>query len=100
MQKNPRTPVFETMTFPFGDVRRRHAPIKSPTLLTLPESERPDSILACATCPAGRWYHDEDRLACHCRERRYVSWLPEQKAMVLCDDREQVLADLDEVDED
>ncbi len=92
-------PVFETMTFPFGEVKRRHAPITSPTLLALPEAERPDTIVACTTCPAGRWYHYEDHLACHCRERRYVSWLPKQSPMVLCDDREQILADLDDQDE-
>ena len=42
---------FESMTFPFGSVKRRRAPITSPTLLALPESARPVPILACATCP-------------------------------------------------
>lgn len=92
-------PVFETMTFPFGDVRRRHAPLKSPTLLTLPETVRPDTILACTTCPASSWYHDEAGLVCYCKERRYVSWLPEQKAIVLCDDREQMLMELHQSDD-
>ncbi|MES2095300.1 MAG: hypothetical protein V4459_00930 [Pseudomonadota bacterium] len=93
-------PLSETMTFAFGDVKRHHAPIKSPTLLTLPETERPDTILACTTCPAGRWYFDEDHhLACHCRERRYVSWRAKQKAIVLCDDREELLEELDEREE-
>ncbi|WP_374943152.1 hypothetical protein [Sphingomonas sp.] len=86
-------PQFETITLPFGKVKRRHAPIKSPTLLALPESERPKPVLGCMTCPAGGWYLDEDALACHCAIRRYVSWLPGQKAIILCDDREQALDD-------
>lgn len=100
MKKKSSQIVYETMTFSFGEVRRRHAPITSPTLLTLPESKRPDPIAACPSCPAGKWSHDEERLACHCRERRYVSWMPTQSPLVLCDDREQVLADLDDAEED
>lgn len=91
-------PQFESMKFPFGSVRRRHAPVVSPTLLALPESVRPPAILACGTCPAGSWYQDEERLACHCAARRYVSWLPEQKAIALCDDREAALAERDSED--
>ena len=86
-------PEFESIKFPFGSVRRRRAPITSPTLLALPDSARPVPILACATCPAGSWYHDEEHLACHCAARRYVSWLPKQKAITLCDDRETALAE-------
>lgn len=88
-------PQHESMTFPFGKVRRRHAPIKSPTLLALPASARPDAILGCLTCPAASWNHDQDRLACHCRAHRYISWLPVQKAIVLCDEREAALAEAD-----
>ena len=88
-------PEYESLKFPFGSVRRRHAPITSPTLLALPESARPAPIAACASCPAGSWYHHEERLACHCAVRRYVSWLLNQKAIVLCDEREAALAELD-----
>lgn len=84
-------PEFETLTFPFGEAERRHAPITSPTLLALPEAARPDPLLACATCPAGSWYHDEERLACHCAARRYISWIEGQKMIALCDDREAAL---------
>ena len=72
---------FESMTFPFGSVKRRRAAVTSPTLLALPESARPVPILACATC--------------HCAARRYVSWQPKQKAITLCDDREAALAELE-----
>jgi hypothetical protein len=82
---------FEVLTFTFGTVRRRHASIASPTLLALPEAARPASLLACASCPAGSWYHDEERLACHCAARRYVSWLKGQRMIALCDDREVAL---------
>lgn len=88
------TPEFETLNFPFGPARRRHAPIKSPTLLALPAESRPAPILACATCPVASWYHDERHLACHCSARRYVSWLPKQAAIALCDDREAALLEL------
>lgn len=84
---------FETITLTFGKVKRRYAPIKSPTLLALPEDERPTPLLGCTTCPAGSWYLDEAGLACHCEIRRYVSWRPKQKAIILCDDREQALED-------
>ena len=91
-------PKFESVTFPFGSARRRHAPIVSPTLLALLESVGPTPVLACLTCPAGGWYHDEERLACHCAARRYVSWLPEQKPITLCDGREAALAEQDAED--
>lgn len=87
---------FETISLPFGKVKRRHAPIKSPTLLALSENDRPTPLLGCTTCPDGSWYFDEDGLACHCAVRRYVSWLPKQKAIILCDDREQALKDEEE----
>lgn len=84
---------FEILTFAFGEAKRRQAPITSPTLLALPEAARPAPLLACATCPAGSWYHDEERLACHCAARRYVSWLKGQKMIALCDDREAALVE-------
>ena len=89
---------FETITLPFGKVRRRYAPVESPTLLALPDKLKPPPVLGCASCPAGSWYMDEDTLACHCAVRRYVSWLPKQKAIILCDDREQALKDEEESD--
>ena len=82
---------FETITLPLGRVKRRYAPVKSPTLLALPEEMQPPPVLGCASCPVGSWYLDEDALACHCAVRRYVSWLSKQKAIILCDDREQAL---------
>jgi len=88
-------PQLETLTFPFGKAKRRHAPIISPTLLALPQAARPAPLLACTTCPAGSWYHDEERLACHCTARRYVSWLQNQKMIALCDDREAALIEQD-----
>ncbi len=91
-------PQFETITLPFGQVRRRHAPIKSSTLLALPENKLPPAALACATCPDGSWYMVEDALACYCAARHYVSWLLKQKAIILCDDRERALGD--EADQD
>lgn len=87
------TPRFETVKLPFGPAKRRHAPITSPTLLAMPEAARPTPVLGCTTCPAGSWYHDGDMLACHCAARRYVSWLPSQKIIALCDDRETALAE-------
>lgn len=89
-------PKFETVHFPFGKVERRCAPIVSPTLLALPESVRPAAICGCMTCPAASWYHDEERLACHCRARHYVSWLSGQKVIPLCDERETALAEKDQ----
>ena len=84
---------FETITHPFGKVKRRHAPIESPTLLALPEDQQPPRVLGCTSCPAGSWYLDESGLACHCQIRRYVSWQPKQKTIIPCDDREQALKD-------
>jgi len=92
-------PQFETLQFSFGPAMRRQASVTSSTLLALPESSRPEPILACATCPAGSWYHDGEQLACHCAARRYVSWLPRQKAIALCDDRETALAERDTIDD-
>lgn len=86
-------PDFETIKTPVGDLRRRHAPITSPTLLASAETKRPSDVLCCTSCPAGSWYLDEAGLACHCAARRYVSWLPNQKMMILCDDREAALAE-------
>lgn len=77
-------------------VQRRKAPITSSTLLAFPEAARPKPELACATCPAGSWYYDGETLACHCAARRYVSWVPSQKPILVCDDREAALADLDQ----
>lgn len=88
-------PQFEILTLSFGKVKRRHAPVVSPTLLALPETLRPEPGLACCSCPAGSWYHDEERLACHCVARRYVSWLKGQKLIALCDDREAALIELE-----
>lgn len=85
------TPEFETLDFPFGPAKRRYAPITSPTLLTLPEALRPKPIVGCTTCPDASWYHDETSLKCHCKAHRYVSWLPRQAAVALCDEREAAL---------
>lgn len=86
-------PEYETVKTPFGDLRRRHAPITSPTLLALPETRKPSDVLSCTSCPAGSWNLDESGLACHCAARRYVSWLPTQKMLILCDDREAALTE-------
>ncbi len=83
---------FETFRLSCGSVKRRRAPVVSPTLLALPEAVRPAPILACTTCPAGSWYHDDgEQLACHCAARRYVSWASQQRLLILCDDREAAL---------
>ena len=85
----------ETVSTPSGKVQRRKALIVSPTLLALPEDQRPSAVLACCSCPAGSWNLDEVGLACHCAVRRYVSWVPKQKMLILCDDREAALAETD-----
>ena len=91
-------PTFEALDTPLGHVRRRSAPVISPTLLAVADDKRPNIILSCTTCPAASWTLDETQLACHCATRRYVSWLPQQKMIVLCDDREAALAELDQTD--
>ncbi|RYY28392.1 MAG: hypothetical protein EOP62_04150 [Sphingomonadales bacterium] len=83
--------LFETVHLPIGDVKRYHAPVSSPTLLALPDTARPEDALACASCPAASWNYIEDHLTCHCAARRYVSWLPKQQIILLCDDREAAL---------
>jgi len=87
---------YETLTFGPAKVRRIHAPITSPTLLALADAARPAPLLACTSCPDGSWNLDEDnRLACHCAARRYVSWATNQKMIAMCDDREAALTEQD-----
>lgn len=87
--------LYETVHLPIGDVKRFHASIISPTLLAVPEKTQPEEGIACTTCPNGSWNLIEDHLSCYCAVRRYVSWLPKQKPMFLCDDREAALKEED-----
>ena len=92
-------PEFEFIKFPFGDVKRRVAEVKSPTLLATPQDALPPAV-ACATCPSGSWYYTDEQLACHCKARHYVSWKQKSKGVLVCDDREAALAEIDAANTD
>jgi hypothetical protein len=80
-----------------GSLPRRSAPITSPILLSLTQEQRPNTVVACTTCPNGSWSLSEQLcLTCLCAARRYTAWTPSTDGLILCDDREATLAEQDE----
>ena len=70
------------------------SPYRSPVLTAL----EPTIVLApepaCATCPAGAWYHSPSDINCFCSIYRTITWDGRMDPLISCDAREQALAKL------
>ena len=65
----------------------------SPTILAIPEKDRPDVSPACETCPAAMWFKTTQKLKCFCQRMHTVVWQTgmEELPILLCDGREMAL---------
>ena len=67
----------------------------SPTYSKLDAQSRPDSFIACVTCPASIWYSTPSRLNCYCARMHLIVWDKKVDPIMKCDGREMAIAELE-----
>lgn len=61
-------------------------PYESPTLMKLPQSQRPTPSTVCEVCPASVWFSSPAGLKCFCRVMHLYTWTKDDpNALSACD---------------